>query len=84
MVHFPGRAQNLQRDAFAARQFGQRLHVRLGEQSAHSGSGLQATRRDFLVEAERQRKADRIGIHVLAQLREFIDERNLGGDKCGG
>ena len=67
VVHFPGRAQHFQRDAFAACQFGQRLHVRLGEQAAHSGAGLQATRRNFLVEAERQREADRIGVHVLAQ-----------------
>ena len=63
------------------RQATQRFHVRLGEDSAHTGARLQAAGRNFLIQPESQREADSIRIHVFTEACNFIDERNLSRDK---
>ena len=40
VIHFARRAQNFERHSVALSQVGQRIHVGLGEQTAHAGSGL--------------------------------------------
>jgi hypothetical protein len=83
-IHLARGIQHFQVDAVLSRQPGDRFHIALGENSAHAGARLQAAGSNFLVQAERERQADGIGVHVFAEAGDFVDERNLGRHKSGG
>ncbi len=46
--------------------------------AAHPRARLQAPRSNFLIQPQRQRQADSIGVDMFAQAGNFIDERYLG------
>ena len=60
---------------------GEGIHFCFHKRPAEAGAGLQAAGRDLLVEAQGGGQVDRIGLDVLAERGQFVDERNLGGDK---
>ncbi len=80
-IHFAGGIQHFQIDVILPRQAGDRLHFALGENSAHARARLQTPWSNLLVEPQSKRQADGVGVHVLAQAGNFVDERNLGGHK---
>ena len=73
-IHLASGIEHFQVDAVLARQSGQRFHIPLGENSAHAGAGLQAARRNFLIQAQRERQTDGIGIDMFAEAGNFVDE----------
>ena len=59
------------------------IHVGLGEDASDPRAGLQTTGRNLFVETKRDREIHGIGIDLLAQSSQFVDERDLGGDEGG-